>query len=204
MAEQYAKIRNVGDTIWDYGQPGNPYTIHPGEELIVPWGTMCVWLGDPDARDSPKEPVRQNEFTRLSTQYGVGSGLQGDKRGTFDECKPKLEARTVAGDRLVTVCDDKDGLEMAAAAPLLSPIDTASKIAALEQALAALIATQPTPEAIAQSSPAFMPSAPTAPAVDVVVPVADTTSLPPADVPSTAPTTAPRGQQANNSQRRSK
>lgn len=206
----YAKVRNVGDTIWDDGQPGNPYTIRPGEELIVPWGMMCVWLGDPEARDSQKVPARQEEYTRLATRYGVGSGLQGDKRGTFDECRPKLVASTIDGEPLATVCDDKDGLDMVMAAPLLSPGDTAAKIAALEQALAALTATLPTAEQMAQSSPAFIPSAP-GPSTDALIPEPDTSGLPPADAPSNAPAkgtaatpvpSTPAKTPANNSQRR--
>jgi hypothetical protein len=198
--DQFVKIKNVGTEVWDDNQKGNPYTIQPGSEFVVPWGTMCVWLGDPEARDAGKNPVRQEEVTRITLRYGCQSGLAGDNRANWEDAIPKLEAYTLDGERLITVCDDPVGTAQPAAAPLLTPGETAQKIAALEQMIANLNeGNAPTAAAVAQSDPAFIPTAPGASknpipaALDAQgVPtsnpnplevVTSTTGLPPADAP---------------------
>ena len=106
MTDQYVKIENLGDTDWNDGQPGHPYTIPAGLEIIVPWHIMCMWLGDPEARDNGRDAARQEERSRLHLRYGVTSGVEGDDRPGWEDAMPKLIAKRINGEQLATVADD--------------------------------------------------------------------------------------------------
>lgn len=169
---QYARIRNVGTETWNDGQPGHPYSIPPGGEVMVPWDIMCVWLGDPNARDSAKEPERANEISRLHIRYGVNSAVAGDDRPGWADAMPKLEAFDVDGTPLATVAAHPEGATAPAATPILSPAEASTRIAWLQEELAKLSGGHtPTPAAVEQSE--------LNPATE-----ADTTSMPPADGPA--------------------
>ena len=175
MTDQYVKIENIGDTDWNDGQPGHPYTIPAGLEIIVPWHIMCMWLGDPEARDNGRDAARQEERSRLHLRYGVTSGVEGDDRPGWEDAMPKLIAKRINGEQLATVADDPTGLLTSAAAPILTEQDTASKIAELERLLNELKGHTPTPAAVAQSE---------LPAPTSTEPTPTTTGQPPADTPT--------------------
>jgi hypothetical protein len=175
MTDQYVKIENIGDTDWNDGQPGHPYTIPAGLEIIVPWHIMCMWLGDPEARDNGRDAARQEERSRLHLRYGVTSGVEGDDRSSWEEAMPKLVAKRINGEQLATVADDPTGLLTSAAAPILTEQDTSTKIAELERLLNELKGHTPTPAAVAQSE---LPPATTND------PTPNTTGQPPADTPT--------------------
>jgi hypothetical protein len=173
---QFVKIENVGTEVWNDKQPGHPYTIAPGVELVVPWNVMCMWLGDPHARDSGRNPERGEEVTRLHLRYGVTSDMEGDNRPSWSDAMPKLVVKDLTGVQIATVADDPTGELTPAAAPLLTPEDTASRIAFFEAELLALKAGQPaTPQAIAQTEN---------PAVVAGEPTPATSGQPPVDAPS--------------------
>lgn len=175
MTDQYVKIENIGDTDWNDGQLGHPYTIPAGLEIIVPWHIMCMWLGDPEARDNGRDAARQEERSRLHLRYGVTSGVEGDDRPGWEDAMPKLIAKRINGEQLATVADDPTGLLTSAAAPILTEQDTSTKIAELERLLNELKGHTPTPAAVAQSE--------LAPAT-TAEPTPNTTGQPPADTPT--------------------
>jgi hypothetical protein len=174
MAEDYVIVKNHGDTVWNDGQLLHPYAIPPGGEKVVPWNVMCVWLGDPDARDSIKNPQRQEEKSRLHLYYGVTSGAPNDKRPTWADAMPRLTVHNMAtGEEIATVASDPDGLS-AAAAPVLELDDTTTQIQLLKQRLEELErSAAPTAAAIAQSDD---PVALTTPDIAEGAPPADTPS----------------------------
>lgn len=102
---QVVRIRNAGTTDFN-GQYANvPYSILAGQEVIVPFLAMCLWLGHPDAVDiDSKRKYRLEEFQRLQARYGTYDDLEAWYAG-----KPELEAYSIDGKRLVTVVDDHEG-----------------------------------------------------------------------------------------------
>lgn len=102
---QVVRVRNVGDEDFTAKYANVPYTVPAGQETIVPFLAMCLWLGHPDAVDiDKKRQYRLEEFQRLTARYGTYDDLQ-----AWEEQKPKLEAYSIDGNRLVTVVDDYQG-----------------------------------------------------------------------------------------------
>lgn len=102
---QVVRVRNVGDEDFTAQYANVPYTIPAGQETIVPFLAMCLWLGHPDAVDiDSKRKYRLEEFQRLTARYGTYDNLD-----DWFENKPKLEAYSIDGQRLVTVVDDYEG-----------------------------------------------------------------------------------------------
>lgn len=102
---QVVRVRNVGDEDFTALYANVSYTIPAGQETIVPFLAMCLWLGHPDAVDiDAKRKYRLEEFQRLTARYGTYDNLD-----DWYECKPKLEAYSIDGNRLVTVVDDYEG-----------------------------------------------------------------------------------------------
>lgn len=102
---QVVRIKNVGDQDFNSMYANVPYSIPAGQEVIVPFLAMCLWLGHPDAVDiDSKRKYRLEEFQRLQARYGTYDDLE-----AWLVDKPKLEAYSIDGRRLVTVVDDYEG-----------------------------------------------------------------------------------------------
>lgn len=102
---QVVRVRNVGHEDFTSKYANVPYTIRAGQETIVPFLAMCLWLGHPDAVDIDKRrQYRLEEFQRLQARYGTYDDIDAWEVG-----KPKLEAYSVDGVRLITVVDDHEG-----------------------------------------------------------------------------------------------
>jgi hypothetical protein len=133
-ANEAIRLRNVGPTLWSDMFNGVTYQCPPGGETIVSFEAVCLWLGHPDAVDlGPGKTYRTDELHRLRIKYGVldvlvEDPLSGHNVKTMEPCcplsqdtqwdrnKPKLEAFTINGERIVTVVDDPDGRELTPAA----------------------------------------------------------------------------------------
>lgn len=82
------------------------YVIKPGQDLIVQWEAMCLWVGNPDAADiDDRRRFRTDEFRRLTVKYGVY-----ERHHMMAELFPKLSVFDLTtGTKLITVCEDPEG-----------------------------------------------------------------------------------------------
>lgn len=109
---------NEGDDIFEEMFNNRTYRIPPGERLMVEWDAMCLWLGHPDANDfNPRNRVRQMEYQRLRTKYGVDAyvlqqtmdKVPVNTEEVFQLMRPKLAAYDGNNGRIITVADDPAG-----------------------------------------------------------------------------------------------
>lgn len=125
---QVVRIKNVGTEDFSAQYANVPYSIPAGQEVIVPFLAMCLWLGHPDAVDiDSKRKYRLEEFQRLQARYGTYDDLEAWLSG-----KPQLEAYSIDGRRLVTVVDDYEGSH------LKVQTSTVQEKAVMNQAMAAM------------------------------------------------------------------
>lgn len=106
------RIRNVGTHEFKDSYNGNVYRAAVGSDTIVPVEAGILWLGNPNTRDiDPRRLDRTNEFKRLRVRYGAYDNLDQPQGVTpmWDNVKPKVEAFTLDGDRVLTVVDDPFG-----------------------------------------------------------------------------------------------
>lgn len=101
--QQVVRIVNPTDEDVDWRWDGVRYPIRAGGEQIVPWGAMCVYLGNPNSRDiDSKNRNRTRELARLRVKYGAY-----EKEEAWERNRPHLEAWMIDGsDRITTVIDD--------------------------------------------------------------------------------------------------
>lgn len=99
------RIKNVGETRWTDRYSNQIFACDPGRDIIVPFGALCLWLGNPDAKNVPNgQQHRRAEFNRLVIRYGGA-----DNPDLWEENKPKIEAYDFDNERIVTVVDDPEG-----------------------------------------------------------------------------------------------
>lgn len=100
------RLRNEGDTPFSQKYAGQRYTIQPGQEWLVPFMAMCLWLGHPDAVDiDKKRRFRTQEFQRLCVKYGIY-----EHHELVPERFPKVTAwDVISNEELITVVKDPDG-----------------------------------------------------------------------------------------------
>lgn len=100
------------DFIGTFG--GTQFVIPAASAEMVPDGAMRLWMGDPDARDKPRDRIRHDEMERIRTR----NGCYGPEDDTlWEQRRPHLEAYTMAGERIWTVMDDPEGLKASAGMP---------------------------------------------------------------------------------------
>ncbi len=119
MADQsIVKIRNTGDTDHTDWYNGTQYTIPAGQEVLLPYDLMCLWLGHPKANNfNAQNRVRVMEYERLRLKYGVEAralemakdGVPVDSESLWESMRPKLEVRDIEDNVINTVADDPDG-----------------------------------------------------------------------------------------------
>ncbi len=120
------RLKNAGSEPWLARYANQQYRIQPGGEGIAPFVAVCNWFGHPDAVDiSPRDRYRTNERDRLRIKYGVY-----DDDSKWEAQTPSIEVFTLDGERIITVLDDPDGVN-------LSPsTSTLAEKAMLEQQMA--------------------------------------------------------------------
>lgn len=132
-ALQIVRLKNVGTTPWKDKFNNRAYSMEPGEEIVVPFLAMCLWLGHPDAIDHPSDReknFRFQEWRRLQVRYGsydnVGEEPIVTKAGTIPPWKdqvPKIEVLSMAGEPMVTVVDDPEGRHLKPAQQNISQVE---------------------------------------------------------------------------------
>jgi hypothetical protein len=159
------------------------YTIAAGSEGFVPWDAMCLWLGDPRARDADeRHRDRTDEYARLREKYGV---YHQDK--LFAGVVPQLEVYTLDGKRITTVAEDPEGepTDIKVGVPSANAADTAAEIDALRRQVEQLTSAVNTLPESQRDQVVAVARGDLDPA-DVVAPREDT-----APVPAPAPAAAP-------------
>lgn len=102
---QVVRLHNPTDRSFISTYANVTYHIAPGTDTFVPFLAMCLWLGHPDAVDiDEKQRYRHDEFYRLQSRYGTYDDID-----VWMEKKPRLEAYSVDGERIITVVDDYEG-----------------------------------------------------------------------------------------------
>lgn len=97
------RVKNTGNETWTDKFNNQRFVADPGREVIVPFAALCLWLGNPDARDKPSgQAQRRHEYNRLLIRYG---GSENVAHAKF----PTLEAFDFDGNKIITVLDDPDG-----------------------------------------------------------------------------------------------
>lgn len=102
--EQYVTLMNTGETDIRRKYDGEYLTVPALGQLIVPWGVMVAWMGDPELTDQPSDPVRTTTYRKLCSFHNARTHL-----GNQPDLLPKLEAYTPDGDRIITILDDPEG-----------------------------------------------------------------------------------------------
>lgn len=101
------RINNVGTEEFIDKYDGATYRIPVGGETMVPLDAVILWCGHPEANDAdPRNRVRQMEWERLRTRYGVYEETE-----KLAHLFPKLEVWGLDGTRVVTVLDDPEGVK---------------------------------------------------------------------------------------------
>jgi hypothetical protein len=100
-------IRLVNPTDQDYVDFNGDrrYRIPANGEIVVQAAPLHEWLGDPDLRDDGRNQWRRQEFLRLRARYGA---YENDE--LWERNKPKIQAWTTDGQRLLTIVDDPTGV----------------------------------------------------------------------------------------------
>lgn len=101
------RLRNEGEEPFTGKYARIRYQVQPGQDIIVPYMAMCLWLGHPEAVDiDKKRRYRTQEFQRLCVKYGVY-----ERHERVDELFPKLTAWSITdpGQEYITVVKDPDG-----------------------------------------------------------------------------------------------
>ncbi len=119
MADQsIVKILNTGTTDHTDWYNGTQYTIPAGQEVLLPYDLMCLWLGHPKANNfNPQNRVRVMEYERLRLKYGIEAralemakdGVPVEPDSLWDKMRPSLEVHDIEGNVIFTVADDPDG-----------------------------------------------------------------------------------------------
>lgn len=132
---EVVRITNPTDRHFDWKFDGTSYPIRPHSEQIVPWGCMCLYLGNPNSRDiDSKRRYRTKELARLRVRYGAYENSK-----TWEANKPNLEAYTIDGDPITTVVDDPNAEPFDPTESNLTEVDLLRRRQqALEEELAAL------------------------------------------------------------------
>lgn len=114
MAGEVVRLHNDGETAFNDRYGGQRYIINPGQDAIVPWEAMCLWLGNPDFVDiDKKRRFRTDEYHRLRVRYGAHDdatrGITADQM--WEQHKPAISVHKIDGsdERIITVVDDPSG-----------------------------------------------------------------------------------------------
>lgn len=109
MPPAYVRLANRDDEQFFRGKhaTGQPFSLPPGTDTIVPWETACFLCGDPARRDlSPREPYRTQELHRLSVFYGCSQiGID-----EITDYFPKLVVLDAEGEEVPMIMHDPKGL----------------------------------------------------------------------------------------------
>lgn len=176
------------------------YVIKAGEDTIIPFDAMILWLGNPKAVDvDGKRRYRRDEFRRLRVRYGAY-----DDADLWEQNKPQLSCTTIDGQPITTIVDDPDGKHLTPA--VQSQNEREALIQRLDYMQRAMTEMQQELNRVQQRSPSDegeggiagndQPPAPHAGAVGSHLPPIDTggqpahvsvepTDEPPADTPAT-------------------
>lgn len=99
------RLKNTGDTRWTDKYNNQVFACDPGKDIVIPFGALCLWMGNPDAKDVPNgQRHRRAEFNRLVIRYGGA-----DNPDLWHENTPKIEAYDFDNNRIITVIDDPEG-----------------------------------------------------------------------------------------------
>lgn len=99
---------NYGDEplVWKYAN--QRYRLPPGQETIIPWEAMALYMGDPNLIDVPgddRRRYRTDELKRLYFKHGAHDGDQ----VKWEANKPRVHCRSLDGEPIITVVDDPAG-----------------------------------------------------------------------------------------------
>lgn len=183
-------IQNTGDQPFVGLYAAQKYALPPGQQMVVPFMAMCLWMGHPEAFDVPNDPERKfrtDEFARLTTRYGVYDDaflvyVEGPDEGkTVWQVKtPKIRAVDIqTQEQIITVMDDPMGeLSSPGAEAIRQQQTTAQMMAQMQQQIITL-----------QSQLAAMQADPSTP-ITVIPPehgATDTKAVAPTAQPGAAP-----------------
>lgn len=159
-------VHNEGDRPFRSRWNNQQYEIPPGGQVYAPWEAMVRWCGDPGARDTDKERFRTDEVSRLDCLYGllnapfysdeprrthgmettVPPEPQEDYQPHDNRYRhphlPRLDVRTAAGDKVVTVLDDPFGDSFTPSQIVTQDASLVAAIQKLESEIAAMKAQQ--------------------------------------------------------------
>lgn len=112
MAGEVVRLHNDGETAFNDRYGGQRYIINPGQDAIVPWEAMSLWLGNPDFVDiDKKQRFRTDEYHRLRVRYGAHDdatrGITADQM--WENHKPAISVYKLDGEQVITVVDDPLG-----------------------------------------------------------------------------------------------
>lgn len=110
------KLVNLSDTDYVDMFNGTTFRIKAHDAELVPDAAMKVWMGDPQARNLPRDRARQEELERVQARCGA----YGDRQLDWDTLKPPLEAFDMEGNRVYTVMDDPEGTHGTTGSPVFT------------------------------------------------------------------------------------
>lgn len=193
-ALQILRVTNIGKKPWSDKFQNRRYSAEPGQEIVVPFLAVCLWLGHPDAIDHPSDKQRQfrfEEWRRLQVRYGcydnIGDETIHTKQGDIPAWKnvvPRLKVTTMAGEEVITVVDDPEGRHLLPAQQNISQVEMMQNAiermqAQMEEMQARLDQAQRTEEAIGEAADSPTP------------PVRDESRPPTTGIPSSIPEAPP-------------
>lgn len=104
---------------------GRRFTLPFGESTRVPYNAIIQSFGDPDARNTAREPERRREFERVRVKWGVNTFAEQAMRDIRQTATglPDIEIRDMDGNPIFTPAQDPDGEHLTVSQVLASRND---------------------------------------------------------------------------------